>query len=283
MTTLDNLRHWEFLRKVDPEHTKKFDRGRFKGTAVKPIWIIKRMTELFGPVGEGWGTTEPQYTTCSGESRELLVYCTVGVWHATNGKRSEIFYGVGGDKVTTHIKANEQYNRPERWENNDEAFKAAYTDAISNALKLLGVAADVHMGLFDDHKYVREMEKEFAGEPAQGAAAPPPSAAAKPNGHAAPARKAPAPTPGKGFDLLFPNGDVMQKFGDPDEWCHGLRMALEQKDSQVAALWQVNKPVAEVIRDHYPGVLWADRKGTKFPAHDFLEAIVRKLLPGIPA
>jgi hypothetical protein len=29
---------------------------------------------------------------------------------------------------------------------------------------LIGVGADVHMGLFDDSKYVNEMKEEFAGE-----------------------------------------------------------------------------------------------------------------------
>ena len=50
----------------------------------------------------------------------------------------------------------QQYNRPERWENDDEAFKKAYTDALTNALKLLGVGADVHMGLWDGNKYADE-------------------------------------------------------------------------------------------------------------------------------
>ena len=44
----------------------------------------------------------------------------------------------------------------------DEAFKMAYTDAVGNALKYLGVSADVHMGRFDDNKYVQGLEKEFA-------------------------------------------------------------------------------------------------------------------------
>jgi hypothetical protein len=44
----------------------------------------------------------------------------------------------------------------------DEAFKAAYTDAIGNAMKFIGVAADVYMGLFDDNKYIAEMKEEFS-------------------------------------------------------------------------------------------------------------------------
>ena len=44
--------------------------------------------------------------------------------------------------------------------------KAAYTDAIllSNAMKMIGVGADVHMGLFDDNKYVQAVADEFRDE-----------------------------------------------------------------------------------------------------------------------
>jgi hypothetical protein len=53
-----------------------------------------------------------------------------------------------------------------RWRSfcDDEAFKKSFTDAITNALKLIGVGADVHMGLFEDSKYVAEVAKEFSEE-----------------------------------------------------------------------------------------------------------------------
>ena len=44
----------------------------------------------------------------------------------------------------------------------DEAFKKAFTDAIGNAMKHLGMSADVHMGLFDDSKYVESVREELA-------------------------------------------------------------------------------------------------------------------------
>lgn len=87
----------------------------------------------------------------------------------------------------------------------------------------------------------------------------------------------------KKFDLLFPNGDVLATFSDPDEWCHGLRQALTQDGAPVLAIWERNKPLAEVIRDHYPGVQWADRKGVKWSAFEVIEAAVGKLVPGIVA
>jgi len=160
----DKTAIWDSLSKTDPAHTKGFKRaGGFSGTAVKPQWVILRLTQEFGPVGVGWGMDEPSFQVVPGDNKEVLVFCTVRAWH---GSPSNVMFGVGGDKVVTHIKANEQYNRPERWENDDESFKKAYTDALMNAFKFAGVASDVHMGRFDDNKYVQEMKAEFAKDAA---------------------------------------------------------------------------------------------------------------------
>jgi len=169
----DNTALWDKLGKTDPKHTKSFKRaGGFEGTAIKPMWAYRRLTEEFGPCGTGWGIGEPTFQIVPGDNREVLVFCTVSGWYLGPVNQVNKVYGVGGDKVVTHIKANEKYNRPERWENDDEAFKKAFTDAITNAFKLIGVGADVHMGMFDDNKYVNTMRQEFADEPKQEAAKP---------------------------------------------------------------------------------------------------------------
>ncbi|CDM57641.1 putative conserved protein [Rhizobium favelukesii] len=165
----DKTALWDKLGKTDPAHTKQFKRGGgFSGTAIKPMWSYRRMTEEFGSCGEGWGINEPSFQVVPGDNKEVLVYCTVSVWYES---ASKTVYGVGGDKIVTHIKANDQYKRPERWENDDEAFKKAYTDAVTNALKMIGVGADVHMGMFDDSKYVNTVAKEFEDEKKGGAKA----------------------------------------------------------------------------------------------------------------
>lgn len=170
---MSNTELWDKLGKTDPAHTKGFKRaGGFSGTAIKPMWAYRRMTEEFGPCGVGWGVDEPQFQVVPGHNSEVLVYCTASVWYKADDGKAESVFGVGGDKIVTYIKANEQYNRPERWENDDEAFKKAYTDAVTNALKLIGVGADVHMGMFDDNKYVNSVRAEF-DEKAKAAASPP--------------------------------------------------------------------------------------------------------------
>lgn len=149
---MTNTAIWDALGKTDPDQTKKFSRsGGFKGTAVKPMWVYHRLTEQFGAVGIGWGHGKPDFQVVPGAEGEVLVYCTVECWHTD---RSNTFHGVGGDKVVAKNK-NGLFS-------DDEAFKKAFTDAVMNAFKSVGVAADVHMGMHDDDKYVSDTRREFA-------------------------------------------------------------------------------------------------------------------------
>lgn len=148
----NNLELWDKVRRVPQEHLKGFKRaGGFSGTAIKPMWGIHTMTEQFGPCGEGWGIDRPEYTIQTAGS-EILVFCTVGVWHMKDGKPSGMVYGVGGDKVLAQFSSGLKAD--------DEAFKKAFTDAVGNALKFLGVGADIHMGLWDGNKYVDEKPED---------------------------------------------------------------------------------------------------------------------------
>jgi hypothetical protein len=142
---------WDRLGKTDPAHTKSFQRaGGFKGTAIKPMWSYRRMTEEYGPCGVGWGIGEPSFKIIEAGG-EVLVYCIASIWH---GSRENVVYGVGGDKALAKFSSG--------LKTDDEALKKAFTDGVTNALKMIGVGADVHMGMFDDSKYVSEMKAEYS-------------------------------------------------------------------------------------------------------------------------
>lgn len=146
---------WDRLGKTDPKHTKPFKRsGGFSGTSIKPIYSYRRMTEEFGPCGEGWGINEPTFQVVSGSEGEVLVFCTASIWYGTKDK---IVFGVGGDKVVVKQSSGLR--------GDDEAFKKAFTDGLTNALKMIGVGADVHMGMFDDDKYVNALKQEMDAPP----------------------------------------------------------------------------------------------------------------------
>lgn len=155
----NNLAIWDKLGKTDPEHTKKFKRaGGFGGTAIKPIYTTHKMTEQFGPAGKGWGMGEPSFQTIPASDGQIAVYCTASLWWADDQGTVNTVYGVGGDMVVVKQSSGLRTD--------DEAFKKAFTDALGNAMKHLGMSADVHMGLFDDSKYVEEVQRELAEGPA---------------------------------------------------------------------------------------------------------------------
>lgn len=167
----DNLSIWNKLGRTDPAHTKGFKRaGGFSGTAIKPIYTDQKMTEVFGPCGDGWGYSEPTFQLVPAPDGQTAVYCWLSVWYRkADGTRSEPVHGVGGDFAVKKFSSGMVVD--------DEGFKKAFTDALGNAMKHLGMSADVHMGRFDDSKYVAELKREFA-EPIERPTQP------RTNGHA---------------------------------------------------------------------------------------------------
>ncbi len=180
----NNTALWDRLGRTNPVHTKPFKRaGGFEGTAIKPMFSYRRMTEEFGPCGIGWGVDRPDFQVVPAAEGEMLVFCTVSVWYTAPAKPSPInqqmgvtsqlskaVFGVGGDKVVGKNKYG--------LSSDDEAFKKAYTDAVTNALKLIGVGADVHMGMFDDSKYINTMTAEFSAQKQEAPVTPPKASSA---------------------------------------------------------------------------------------------------------
>ncbi len=52
---INNLDIWDKLASSDPKYLKKVSFGSRSFTAIDPQYQVRKMTEQFGPVGEGWG------------------------------------------------------------------------------------------------------------------------------------------------------------------------------------------------------------------------------------
>lgn len=142
-----NLSLWNKLKRTDPKATKPFTRSGFRGTQIDPTWRYQMLTEVFGPCGTGWG-----YDIVDTQVHDGLVFVGARLWYVDEaGTRRESGVQYGGDVLFKHRK--EGPPAP-----NDEAFKMAVTDAVGKAALLLGLAADVYMGQFDDSKYREESE-----------------------------------------------------------------------------------------------------------------------------
>jgi len=155
-----NLDLWKHFEKTDPSTTKEFVRGGgFKGTALSPMDSVKRMTAKFGPMGEGWGITHHDCKIIPGANGESLVFVLLSVWYL-NAEKNECVVGPqwGGDSAVVYSKKNQTHS------SDDESFKKAATDAMSKCLSWLGIGADIHMGKFDDSKYINTLRKEFEAE-----------------------------------------------------------------------------------------------------------------------
>lgn len=160
------LELWQSLEKTDPKHTKQFNRGGFKGTAINGTYIAKRLTEAFGPCGIGWKLVLederiiPGPVGADGAQEQLhVVRCHIAYrlpsakqgewlaeWHATGPQ-------FGQTKIVQRTSDRVIFD--------EEAPKKSLTDAMSKCASLLGVASDVHLGLYDDNKYVNQMKVEF--------------------------------------------------------------------------------------------------------------------------
>ena len=51
-----NLTIWDQVKKTDPAYTKQYQGGGgFRGTSINSTYQVKKATEIFGPIGIGWG------------------------------------------------------------------------------------------------------------------------------------------------------------------------------------------------------------------------------------
>lgn len=165
---MSNTAIWDAVQATDPRFTKGFSRsGGFKGTATNATYLARKATEQFGPMGTGWGLNVLDETLLQGAPvmADGVVVGHVQVhrvharlWYVLDGKRGEI----------------EQFGQTEfvgrnknGWFTDEEAPKKSLTDAMTKCLSLLGFSADIHLGLYDDNKYVAGLREQFA-EPPEG-------------------------------------------------------------------------------------------------------------------
>lgn len=153
----DNLRVYNAVRMCPPDAQREIQAGKLKGkTDINPMWRIKVLTELFGPCGVGWKTENETFWTTPGANGEVVAWCSLQLRYTSDNNpdlwRDPVF-GIGGSMLVDTQKG--------KLTSNDEAYKMAYTDAISVACKALGVAADVYWAA-DSTKYGRNETRDQA-------------------------------------------------------------------------------------------------------------------------
>lgn len=164
---------WNEFKETPPAVTKAFERGGgFKGKAIDPMYIVRRLTEKFGPIGTGWGyeiiddsyhTGHPfsnNYQDKKGNHLEtnyqgntIIHKVKLRLWYMDGETQRYVGPHYG---LTTFV--GEYKSGPFT---DEEHAKKSVTDALGKCASLLGLAADVHMGLHDDNKYVNDLRTKL--------------------------------------------------------------------------------------------------------------------------
>lgn len=141
----DNLSIYEKVRTVPENALRKIEAGRLKGKSdINPMWRIKVLTEHFGQVGFGWYTEVAREWTEVSENGEVAVFVDINLFVKKDGEWSKPILGTGGNKLLSLEKKFENGVQTLVPYLDDEAYKKAYTDAISVACKAIGIGADVY-------------------------------------------------------------------------------------------------------------------------------------------
>lgn len=137
---MSNMDIWNNLCASDPKYLKKISFGSRSFTAIDPQYQVMKMTEQFGPVGEGWGwhSTTEVVNVSNGDS---AVLAHVTVWHGSPANSFGAFTGC------------RKFFDAAKGRLAEDAPKMAVTDGLTKALSHIGCDADVFLGKMDGNKY----------------------------------------------------------------------------------------------------------------------------------
>lgn len=150
----NNMKIWNALKSPPDSALKKITGGRLSGmTDIKPQWRYEAMTEHFGPCGTGWKFVIERLWIEDGDNGLKVANAEIKLYiQNENSIWSDPIPGIGGSMLVAKEKGGPYTS--------DEAYKMAVTDALSTAMKMIGVASDVYMGLSGDSKYSGRTQKQ---------------------------------------------------------------------------------------------------------------------------
>lgn len=179
---MENLEIYNKFREVPKEAQKTIEAGKLKGmTDINPMWRIKMLTEQFGPCGRGWyiDIVDRWVENVNGQ---ICVQVRINLFVKYDSEWSKPIEGIGGSMLYGKGVGSDTIS--------DEAYKMAYTDAISVACKALGMAANIY--------YAKDRTKYNTIQPQE----PQPQRKFNPEPVATP------PLEASNIDGLFPKGDM---------------------------------------------------------------------------
>ncbi|MGC0795414.1 exodeoxyribonuclease VIII [Pantoea agglomerans] len=174
----DNMKIWRSVMRTDPRYTKELAGAGFEGTSINAEYMIMRATEIFGPVGTGWGYEVVEDRMLPGAPMSEAIYEDkkfIGnrilrdgdgtlITEQNHSIKIKFWYAIECEvrgEVEAYGATKYLYKTKHGITCDGEAQKKSLTDAIKKALSLLGFSADVWLGLYDQAEYKAENALEF--------------------------------------------------------------------------------------------------------------------------
>lgn len=176
----ENLHIWKSVQRTDPRFTKPVEGAGYVATSINAEYMFMRATEVFGPIGEGWGYTILEDKMLSGAPMSEAIYDDnkkyIGnrlirdadgtlLCEQNHSIKIQFWYSVEGDvrgEIESYGATPYMYKTNKGIKADSEVIKKSLTDAIKKALSMLGFSADVWLGMHDNPEYLAENNIEFA-------------------------------------------------------------------------------------------------------------------------
>lgn len=153
---MESMNIYNQLKTVPQSCLKQILGGRLKGMSdIKPQWRVETMTKVFGICGFGWKYKVTNVNFQNGAKGEISCFVDIDLFVKIDEVWSEAIPGNGGSMFVAD-ESRGLYT-------SDEAVKMATTDALSVAMKMIGMGADVYMG--HGGKYDKPIEEKQSNKP----------------------------------------------------------------------------------------------------------------------
>jgi hypothetical protein len=167
----NNLRLWNKVEQTDPDFTKAYKgKGGFEGDAINAMYLVKKATNLWGPIGDRWGYEIEEERYDQGAPIGVYPNTSEVIYAVVHTLKLRLWYKTDdGELATVQHYGHTDFVSANKYGavTDSEAPKKSLTDALKKCLSMIGFSADVFMGMFDNQAYVEEAANKAALEKAE--------------------------------------------------------------------------------------------------------------------
>ncbi|EOV8087119.1 hypothetical protein ACOMXT_000911 [Providencia rettgeri] len=175
----NHLNIWKQVQRTDSRFTKPLDGMGFVGTSINSTYMFMRATEIFGPIGGGWGYEIIEEKMIDGKplvepvldahhKQAAMRFLRDGdgtlLFEQNHSIKIRFWYIIEGEtrgEFESYGATPYRYQTKQGIRTDSEVIKKSLTDSIKKALSMLGFSSDVFMGMHDNPEYVASNKLEY--------------------------------------------------------------------------------------------------------------------------